>query len=990
MEDSLDQALDRAEQVIESTQQNPPKRKDSPTGEESLHQKLYDIYVEECEKEPEITEELKTNVNLLEKLVKRESQPCLVVNLYPGNEGYSLMLQGEDGSYSETIRLPYEQRELLEYLDAEELPPILLDILERSQVNLFQDGCVIAEVRDYRQSSNVEVPDYQSRHILLRPTMQTLACDVQAIASEHREWTEEDKLQLESQLLLATSEPLCLEPSVTAACTASRLLYSQQKMNTHPMKQNIKRHSMPSLNRQQELADYSTPPELKLLTSWKKSKEKKSVKQYDLKIAKAGSSVDLWKQRPCELAVPSEVVVEKYAKGNTMSEKRETTQPTVSQAPEASNTSSAPTVGTDYKSQTTNLPFMKSLNDPLFSGKKPHKKVRWAKQLAVSQPSTDEQSDSSVPESKTDAGKAVSQSKQLVQKKSKCQVMSPSSSTSASVSQLSPETVPEEPEVVLVQTSIPGKGVQDPSPPINLPSSSGKSSLGNSFTTWQSSRFHTSLSSVPSLSHLFPEMNTSSMIPTLVSSTAHSSEETLEDEPVVISPEKIPPKPTAVSERTSSLSAVHPPQRAPAPSAGILKKSSAVYTETSSQRAAVQSTITSQGTLASPTISFLQKTATQPPVISQKTSALPMMSTPQRNAAQSTDVSKESSAVSTVKSQKTNTPQPTGVSKGTSSVSIDKSSKRNTPQPTGVSKGTSSVSTDKSSKRNTPQSSGVSKGTSSVSTDKSSKRNIPQSSGVSKGTSSVSTERSSQRSVAQSTGISKGTSPQYTVKSSKKPTQSSVISKKPSVHSTVHSSQRTTAPTTAISEVAPTSSNVNLTQRKPASSTVSSKRTSGLSTVTPPQRNMATSTAISKRTTTPSSVNTSRRTLAPSTVTSQRTLAPSTVLTNVSQRTLAPSSNISQRSSPSSTSISQRTSGPQNTASSSGLSIISMMGPVCGVQALQSGPNPGQGSSTGVTAATRIIPESQLSEEQSSDAPPGELPSNLSNYNHRLSNSCTN
>lgn len=112
-------------------------------------------------------------MNLLEKLVSQESLSCLVVNLYPGNDGYSLMLRGKNGSGrkspfrrqsrscclfvcfvgiychslhsyqlsvcfpdSETIRLPYEEKELLEYLDAEELPPILVDLLEKSQVCL--------------------------------------------------------------------------------------------------------------------------------------------------------------------------------------------------------------------------------------------------------------------------------------------------------------------------------------------------------------------------------------------------------------------------------------------------------------------------------------------------------------------------------------------------------------------------------------------------------------------------------------------------------------------------------------------------------------------------------------------------------------------------------------------------------------------------------------------------------------------------------------
>lgn len=47
---------------------------------------------------------------------------------------------------------------------------------------------------------------------------------------------QDDKLQLESQLILATAEPLCLDPSISVTCTANRLLYNKQKMNTHSMK----------------------------------------------------------------------------------------------------------------------------------------------------------------------------------------------------------------------------------------------------------------------------------------------------------------------------------------------------------------------------------------------------------------------------------------------------------------------------------------------------------------------------------------------------------------------------------------------------------------------------------------------------------------------------------------------------------------------------------------------------------------------------------
>ncbi|KAI4554249.1 hypothetical protein MJG53_019548 [Ovis ammon polii x Ovis aries] len=325
MEQSLERALDLAESVIASAQQRPLKRKNSLSGEMSLYEKLYDIYVEESEKEPEVAEELRSNMNLLEKLLRRESLPCLVVNLYPGKQGYSLMLKGENESFIESIRLPYEEGELLEYLDAQELPPVLVDLLEKSPVNVFHQGCVIAEIRDYRQFSEGEPPSYQSRHILLRPTMQTLACDVEAIASDHQNWTQEDKLLLESQLILATAEPLCLDPSVSVACTENRLLYNKQKLNTLPMKRNLKRFSTASLNRQQDFPPYPLPPELTALTSFAKSQESKTDEQYDLKTLKAGKCVDTWKQRPCDLAVPSEVDVEKHAK----SFKYDDLQPTV-------------------------------------------------------------------------------------------------------------------------------------------------------------------------------------------------------------------------------------------------------------------------------------------------------------------------------------------------------------------------------------------------------------------------------------------------------------------------------------------------------------------------------------------------------------------------------------------------------------------------------------------------------------------------------------
>ncbi|XP_053521474.1 transcription factor SPT20 homolog isoform X9 [Artibeus jamaicensis] len=486
MQQALELALDRAEYIIESARQRPPKRKHLSGGRKSIFQKLYDLYIEECEKEPEV-KKLRRNVNLLEKLVMQETLSCLVVNLYPGNEGYSLMLRGKNGSDSETIRLPYEEGELLEYLDAEELPPILVDLLEKSQANIFHCGCVLAEVRDYRQSGHTKPPGYQSRHILLRPTMQTLICDVHSITSDNHKWTQEDKLLLESQLILATAEPLCLDPSVAVACTANRLLYNRQKMNTRPLKRCFKRYSRSSLNRQQDLSHGPPPPQLRLLDFLQRRKERRAGQHYDLKISKAGNCVDMWKRSPCTLAVPPEVDVEKYAKVE-MSIQSDDSQPAVWPAHDMKD---------DYVfeceagTQRTKLTIVQSLGDPLYYGKiQPCRDEEEADgQASPSHSSADDHSNWFVIGSKTDAERVVTQYQELVQNEAKCPVrMSHSSSGSAGPGQPSPgrET---EPEAASVQSSVLGKGVKHRPPPIKLPSGSGSASAGNYFTPQQASSF---------------------------------------------------------------------------------------------------------------------------------------------------------------------------------------------------------------------------------------------------------------------------------------------------------------------------------------------------------------------------------------------------------------------------------------------------------------------------------------------------------------------
>ncbi|XP_054384725.1 transcription factor SPT20 homolog isoform X14 [Pongo abelii] len=554
--------------VIESARQRPPKRKYLSSGRKSVFQKLYDLYIEECEKEPEV-KKLRRNVNLLEKLVMQETLSCLVVNLYPGNEGYSLMLRGKNGSDSETIRLPYEEGELLEYLDAEELPPILVDLLEKSQVNIFHCGCVIAEIRDYRQSSNMKSPGYQSRHILLRPTMQTLICDVHSITSDNHKWTQEDKLLLESQLILATAEPLCLDPSIAVTCTANRLLYNKQKMNTRPMKRCFKRYSRSSLNRQQDLSHCPPPPQLRLLDFLQKRKERKAGQHYDLKISKAGNCVDMWKRSPCNLAIPSEVDVEKYAKVEK-SIKSDDSQPTVWPAHDVKDDYVFECeASTQY--QKTKLTILQSLGDPLYYGKiQPCKADEESdSQMSPSHSSTDDHSNWFIIGSKTDAERVVNQYQELVQNEAKCPVkMSHSSSGSASLSQVSPGKETEQTETVSVQSSVLGKGVKHRPPPIKLPSSSGNSSSGNYFTPQQTSSFLKSPTPPPSSKPpTIPrkssvDLNQVSMLSPAALSPASSSQRSGTPKPSTPTPtpSSTPHPPDAQSSTPSTPSATPTPQ----------------------------------------------------------------------------------------------------------------------------------------------------------------------------------------------------------------------------------------------------------------------------------------------------------------------------------------------------------------------------------------------------------------------------------------------
>uniref|UniRef100_A0A182TWE9 Spt20-like SEP domain-containing protein n=1 Tax=Anopheles melas TaxID=34690 RepID=A0A182TWE9_9DIPT len=334
----------------------------------NIHDKLRELFLELLAEDSSESDRLslRSTSFLLEKLILREQLNTLIVNLYPGNKGYSLAFRlgsheegcrnvsksgaaatlsgfpsmgtgvgppsGNDSMTSnagdlnsenlqETIRWPYEEEDLLDSIDREELPLVLVDILESKCPALFYCGCVVAEVRDYRQSFPIFTCD--TFHVLLKPTNQTLLADVNILTAEG-EWSAEDKLALESHLVLATAEPLCLDPNPAVGMMAINQQHRRQLLNTAPIRRQAKKFSQVAVNRKRKTDQFTHNFGLELSDFMNKYRARpprqqsirRGVVSFTLpkKPSEVVPTVNLPNLELPELASPSEVNVEKYAR----------------------------------------------------------------------------------------------------------------------------------------------------------------------------------------------------------------------------------------------------------------------------------------------------------------------------------------------------------------------------------------------------------------------------------------------------------------------------------------------------------------------------------------------------------------------------------------------------------------------------------------------------------------------------------------------------
>ncbi|XP_054084645.1 uncharacterized protein LOC105217207 isoform X2 [Zeugodacus cucurbitae] len=189
----------------------------------------------------------------------------------------------------EVLRWPYENDQLLQCIDREVIPDFLVDMLNAPSLtlnasqddsepartyakpNVFYAGCVIAQIRDFRQTFAISTNICDTKHVLLRPTNASIFSDVQHLASTTNMSINptvpstvgaaicgaEDKLQLESQLVLATAEPLCLDPDPNIGRFAINAQNARQLFNTHELRRQMKKYTQISINRKRKLDQFT-------------------------------------------------------------------------------------------------------------------------------------------------------------------------------------------------------------------------------------------------------------------------------------------------------------------------------------------------------------------------------------------------------------------------------------------------------------------------------------------------------------------------------------------------------------------------------------------------------------------------------------------------------------------------------------------------------------------------------------------------------------
>ena len=132
-----------------------PSEEDATNKPRSLEERLLELHIQESSKASLLSNgsisshHLNPCSNLVSLLCRKDRLNRLLVTLLPNNEGYSVQIvmanhHGASAAMNnevELFRLPYEDDDFLSYIDNEELPTSILDLLERAYPDLFYRYC---------------------------------------------------------------------------------------------------------------------------------------------------------------------------------------------------------------------------------------------------------------------------------------------------------------------------------------------------------------------------------------------------------------------------------------------------------------------------------------------------------------------------------------------------------------------------------------------------------------------------------------------------------------------------------------------------------------------------------------------------------------------------------------------------------------------------------------------------------------------------------
>jgi len=165
----------------------------------------------------------------------------IIVSLFTLQQGYTLMLY-IDGESIESSEYSYENYDVLNCIDHNQIPVSLLELIGEVKDFLMYNGCIICEVRDYSIAANED--SYKTEYKLLKPTQETQSYEIKEYLEEFKEehqWDYDECQQFESDYIFGTAEPLCLDPSPAVTVIKNNLQRRKNPLHTRAVKRHIRR-----------------------------------------------------------------------------------------------------------------------------------------------------------------------------------------------------------------------------------------------------------------------------------------------------------------------------------------------------------------------------------------------------------------------------------------------------------------------------------------------------------------------------------------------------------------------------------------------------------------------------------------------------------------------------------------------------------------------------------------------------------------------------